>query len=230
MTSMVTGISFLVMAVSGVILYIAPRGRYANWTEWSMVGLEKDQWAALHMTSAVLLLLAVAFHLWFNWRPLCNYVRRRGAAARPRLRELVLAVVVCAVVVAGTLVDVPLLRNVAELNESIKDHWERGEVVAPGFGAQSGRLAGAETEARTPGISGGDRSSIDPQARESGRGGFGRMSLAALCREEGLDLEGTITWLRESGIECDGSTTVRELATAMNATPRETAARLRSAP
>jgi len=42
-TSLTLTLAFLVMLISGIVLYVTPRGRTANWTGWTMLGLEKDQ-------------------------------------------------------------------------------------------------------------------------------------------------------------------------------------------
>ena len=41
--SLATGFAFLIMIVSGVVLYVAPRGRVANWTDWTVMGLGKEE-------------------------------------------------------------------------------------------------------------------------------------------------------------------------------------------
>ena len=39
--SLLLALTFLVASFSGVILYLTPRGRVANWTGWTMLGLDK---------------------------------------------------------------------------------------------------------------------------------------------------------------------------------------------
>ena len=124
MTTFVVTVSFLIMAVSGVMLYLAPRGRVANWTHWSALGLDKEQWADVHMTAAVLMLLAIAVHLYFNWKPLCHYLKSKATAHGVRLRELAVACAVGLVVVGGTLAGLPPFSTVLTVNERIKDAWE----------------------------------------------------------------------------------------------------------
>ena len=41
MTSILLIFTLIIDALSGVILYIAPFGRYANWTVWTLWGLTK---------------------------------------------------------------------------------------------------------------------------------------------------------------------------------------------
>ena len=49
-TAFVVTWSFFVLTTTGIVLYIVPHGRVAYWTLWSLAGLEKDQWAGIHMT------------------------------------------------------------------------------------------------------------------------------------------------------------------------------------
>ena len=50
-TSFFILLSFVVLLLSGVVLYVAPPGRIANWTQWQF-GLDKEQWQALHTVFA----------------------------------------------------------------------------------------------------------------------------------------------------------------------------------
>jgi hypothetical protein len=41
-TSLLLAVAFLMLGFSGVILYLTPRGRVANWTGWTMLGLDQQ--------------------------------------------------------------------------------------------------------------------------------------------------------------------------------------------
>ncbi len=43
MTSVLIAASFLLVVVSGVVLFVSPPGRVANWGNWRMVGLTKHE-------------------------------------------------------------------------------------------------------------------------------------------------------------------------------------------
>jgi len=134
--SFVTGLSFVVMSVSGLVLYFAPRGRVANFSGWSVLGLDKEQWSDLHMTMAVLLLAGIGWHLYFNFRPLCHYLKSRATRTGMRLRELVLAAILTALVTIGTLAMWSPFSLIADWNEQIKNSQEIN--TGSGFGRQSG--------------------------------------------------------------------------------------------
>jgi uncharacterized membrane protein YgcG len=130
-TSVLIGIGALVLAVTGAVLFIVPPGRIANWGGWSLFGLTKSQWQALHITFALLFLLASMLHLFYNWRPLVGYFR---SAPRRRLGfrwEWVLALGVGVLVVVGTLEEVPPFSTLMTVHEDIKHRWDRQESRAP---------------------------------------------------------------------------------------------------
>jgi hypothetical protein len=73
--------SFLLSALSGVLLFARPEGSLAAWTAWSALGLDKKQWEGVHVVSVFLFFFSVLVHLVFNWRALTAYCRRRKEQA-----------------------------------------------------------------------------------------------------------------------------------------------------
>lgn len=139
LTSLVVTLAFLVLAATGVMLYISPQGRVANWTGWSILGLGKEQWAAVHTTAGLLFLIAAGFHVYFNWQVLLRYL-----VLKKRLhlkREMIGAVVAVAAVFAGTVMDIPPFSNIADLNDGIKAYWEGRSAQAPYPHAEASTLA-----------------------------------------------------------------------------------------
>ena len=47
--SVTTGLTFLGLAVTGIVLFFTPPGRIANWGGWDWLALSKYQWAGLHI-------------------------------------------------------------------------------------------------------------------------------------------------------------------------------------
>ena len=123
--SLASGFAFLAVVISGVVLYATPRGRVANWTDWTVLGLDKEEWGDLHMVAGILLFLVILLHVFFNFRILLSYFCSRRSRPHPRLRELLVASVLTAVVVAGTIAEWPPFSAVERFNTSIKDHWEK---------------------------------------------------------------------------------------------------------
>lgn len=130
-TSVLIGLAFLALALSGVVLFLAPPGRVANWTNWTMLGLRKAEWSGLHVWFATLFLVGAVGHLLFNLRPMLGYLRDRAERRLGWRREWLVAVAVCAVVLAGTLTKLPPFAALLAWNEALKESWDRPASRAP---------------------------------------------------------------------------------------------------
>ena len=56
--SVLAAVSCLAMIISGVILFIKPPGRIANWSGWTLWSLTMHEWAALHIWFAAVFVVA----------------------------------------------------------------------------------------------------------------------------------------------------------------------------
>jgi len=129
-TALVT-LSFLMLLVSGLMMFVSPPGRVANWTNWNLLGLRKTEWTGLHIWFSAVFLVVVAFHLFFNWRPLLSYFKDRFTRRVGFRWEWVAAAALAASVTAGTLVKVPPFSSLLTWNEDIKAIWEKPAERAP---------------------------------------------------------------------------------------------------
>ena len=66
-TTVLAALSFIGMVFTGVILFVVPPGRIANWTGWTLIGLTKHQWIGLHDWFSVIFIAASVFHIYLNW-------------------------------------------------------------------------------------------------------------------------------------------------------------------
>ena len=122
---------FLVLGFSGAMLYGSPRGRVAHWTDWTLLGLGKEQWEGIHLNGSVLFLLVAVLHLTLNWRPFWGYLKKRAGLGLNRKAELALATAITAGVVVGTLYQVPPFKSVVDWRHGLKDYWEGRTARAP---------------------------------------------------------------------------------------------------
>lgn len=123
-TSLLLTLLFLALSFSGVILYFTPRGRMANWTGWTMLGLEKQGWQAVHINIALLFLIAAGLHLFLNWGLFWGYIKKMKL-------EMLVSIVIAGGILVGTIKGVSPFGSLMTLNEQIKDYWEREPVTAP---------------------------------------------------------------------------------------------------
>lgn len=130
LASFILSITFIVLLVTGIVLYIAPRGRTANWTNWMFGGLDKEQWAAVHINLSLLFVLFGVVHIVLNWRPLWAYIKKKSGGLN-RVPEMAVAIVLSLFFIVGSIVLLPPFSNVMDVNMAMKDYWERNAAVAP---------------------------------------------------------------------------------------------------
>lgn len=148
--SILIGASALALVGTGAVLFAAPPGWVAN-QGWSVLGLSKSQWQALHASFAATTVAGGIAHLALNWRVFLGHFRARGGRRAALRWEWVLALAAAVLVGAGTILDVPPFSSLGAARESVKDGWR------PRGGAAEG-----EERPRGPGGGGG---------RGEGRGG-----------------------------------------------------------
>lgn len=123
LTSFVVVLSFLAMAISGVVLYVAPRVRDANWGGWTCVNLRREQWLAMHIVISTLFMFFGALHLCFNWRPLWSYAHSRLRRGINLWKELLAAGVLVVGLSAAAVMGLSPTRQLVQGSDYIKDYW-----------------------------------------------------------------------------------------------------------
>jgi hypothetical protein len=129
--SLVITIAFLVIAVTGIGLYVSPAGRIANWSGWTLMGMTKANWQGVHMVFGFVFVAMAAWHLFFNWRALMTYLRSRAHAGLSRPRELALASLASVALIVLTLANVTPVSLVADYREQLAESWATGDSEPP---------------------------------------------------------------------------------------------------
>lgn len=141
-TSLLVAAMFGVLAVSGCVRYFAPRCRDANWAGWNVLGLGKDEWAAMHMASAVIFLIIAIVHVVLNWSVLLSYLRTHRTRGLRYVREAGGAVGLTAVVVILSAVMLPPVSSLAGLAEERQEQFAQSlKPAAPWRHAEDTPLA-----------------------------------------------------------------------------------------
>ncbi len=122
-TSLSLGLSFLIMSYTGIILYIAPHGRISKWLNWHLFGLDKIQYQELHTTSMITFLLFAILHIYYNWKPIVNYMKDESKKISFTKKEFLIAFILNALFVIGTLTLIQPFKGFLNLGENIKDSW-----------------------------------------------------------------------------------------------------------
>ncbi|MBN1382696.1 MAG: DUF4405 domain-containing protein [Deltaproteobacteria bacterium] len=126
----------LVETVSGIVLYITPLGRFANWTNWAFWGLDKQEWIAIHTIFGYLLLIIIGLHLYFNRRVVARFIWSKIHRSLNLKREFIAALALIVFVFAGTLGNIPPFSSMMDLGREAKLSWEKNSDEAAVHGGR----------------------------------------------------------------------------------------------
>jgi len=142
MTSLVTAWAFVVSTLTGVVLYITPQGRIANWVEWDFLALTKEGWADLHIIFSVVFVLVGVAHLIYNWKPFKNYmadrVRDQNGGHVHIKRTVYGSLIISAVFFFLSIYRLPPASWIFDLEDAIKASWVVTSAYEPPFGHAEG--------------------------------------------------------------------------------------------
>ena len=182
------------MTISGIVLFLTPSGRIANWTDWTYLRLTKHQWGALHIWLSLIFLAASFFHVYFNWHAILNYLKDRRTKQFALRLEWVLGVIIIVLVVMGTLSESRPFSSLVNLKYKFRHYWENDERNDPVVYVES-----------------------------STHGGIGRMTLEQFCNDIGIHIGRAKEKLQRFGLEADNNMTLREIANQTELHPSELA-------
>lgn len=129
--SIYISLSFIVMAFTGVVLFFAPHGRVANWSYWSFLGLQKQDWQAVHTVFTFLFVIAAIFHLYFNWNAVKLYLTSKISASLKYGREIFASSVIVTLLFAGSALGLPPFENLMDFGEFLSESWSNAGTEPP---------------------------------------------------------------------------------------------------
>lgn len=124
-TSLTLFLSFFAVVVTSIILYIAPQGRVAYWVDWRLFALGKDQWGAIHTNVGFLFLVALLLHIYYNWKPMLQYMKNKAKQLKVFTMEFNVALVLTLVFILGTYFEIPPLSTINHVSAGLKDRAAR---------------------------------------------------------------------------------------------------------
>lgn len=92
--TLINAFSFLLMVISGIVLFFVPQGRIAYWIEWKFIFFTKDDWVNIHTASWLLFLICSFFHIYYNFKPLKNYLINKTKSFLFLRKETFLAILI----------------------------------------------------------------------------------------------------------------------------------------
>ncbi|NTW69322.1 MAG: DUF4405 domain-containing protein [Chlorobiaceae bacterium] len=133
-------LSFLMILLSGVILYIFPGSRGSGFV-WEMGGLTKPAWQHQHIIFGFAFSLFSLCHLFLiNWKAFFSYLKTKTASGVKRPTEMAIIALLSLFTVVGTLFGIQPFSGIIELGKGISKSWDadaKPEVAAPERGGLS---------------------------------------------------------------------------------------------
>ncbi len=158
-------LAFFMLLVSGVILYIAPPGRVANWTDWRMLGLTKTGWQNQHAVFGFAFAILSIFHLFFiNWKAFLSYLKAKTTEGLKSPRELFTSVILFLLFGVGTYYAIQPFSAIIDFGNRVSDSWEQRDKQPPVPHAETMTLVEL---ARQPGL-GGDAELLKTKLIQAG--------------------------------------------------------------
>ena len=113
-TSLTLGFSFLILALTGIILYFVPQGRIAYWADWRLWNLSKTQWTNIHINLALLSVVAGILHTYYNWRSIMLYLKNKAKQLKVFTLNFNIALLISIFLIQLVLLDQPIpVRHIA---------------------------------------------------------------------------------------------------------------------
>lgn len=119
-TSLTALLSFSMLALTSIVLYVVPQGRVAYWADWRLLGLSKTDWGNIHINLGRLFLLSIFLHVFYNWKPIVSYLKNRTRKLKVFTPEFNAAIVLTLVFILGTYFSLPPFSWVLDLNDTLK--------------------------------------------------------------------------------------------------------------
>lgn len=130
-TSLTMLLVMIIMSFSGIMLFIAPPGRVANWANWEIFGLTKELYGNIHSTFMVLFIFATLLHIFYNWKPLTNYLKNSAKEMIFFTKDMIVASLITLFFLIGTIYTISPFSNFLDFGDGIKASWEKEYGTAP---------------------------------------------------------------------------------------------------
>lgn len=205
--------SFIHLIITSIVLYIVPPGRFANWTNWKLLGISKGGWQALHTIMGFVFIIFAVIHLILNWKVFINFIRSRVKKALNRTWELAASLALVILITTGSIYNWIPFSAVMNLGENLSNSWEQSSLSANNSQAAAQKTSlqistGSEAESKAETA---NESTADGHGVSTGQG-MGRKDLKTVIEENNIDIQTAVNRLKAQGIEVSPDDTMKDIA------------------
>lgn len=124
--------SFIVLLISGIILYMSPAGRYAHWVNWKIMGFTKEGWQSLHTVFSFTFVVLCVFHLFtINWKTFLSYLKSKTQKGLNKKREFFTSTLLFILFTLGITISAPPFQSIMNFGEYLTESWEKEKDEPP---------------------------------------------------------------------------------------------------
>lgn len=244
-------LSFIMMTYSGILIFVSPKGRVANWIDWKLFGLSKGEYEALHVNFMIIFVIGILLHVYLNIVPIVNYFKNKARKVNIFNVEFSASMVLTIVFIFGTLSQIPPFQTFLDFEESVKNSWEQKEQNSPYGHAELSSISELATQlnkdenliieklkksnikgvlpssivkdiAKNNGLSPNDLYKLITDEKTSApKTGMGKKSLKEIASFYNLDLTKIESFLKSKGIEDLKDKNLKNISEELNTEPIE---------
>lgn len=124
--------SFVIIFLTGIVLYFAPAGRVSNWVNWKFLGLKKENWQAIHTIFSFSFAILSIFHLFtINWKAFWSYLKSRTSQGLNKKNEFFASTILTVLFFLGVIFTIPPFSSIMDFGGYLKESWENTETAPP---------------------------------------------------------------------------------------------------
>lgn len=124
--------SFIIIFLTGIVLYLAPAGRIAHWVDWKFIIFTKDEWQAIHMNFSYLFVILSIFHLFtINWKAFLSYLKSKNQSGLNKKCEFIISSFLTIAIFFAIIFSVPPFSLVVDFGEYLTESWENEKTQPP---------------------------------------------------------------------------------------------------
>ena len=124
-TSFIMLYSFIIMVLSGIMLFISPFGRLSMMIQWEFFGLDKMQWQALHLIFMLIFTIGGILHIFYNYKAIKNYLKSKSKKIVVFTAANTIAVAITAGLFYVTIQHMEPFESFVKMNKSFNDYWTK---------------------------------------------------------------------------------------------------------
>ncbi|MGD9161176.1 MAG: DUF4405 domain-containing protein [Desulfobacteraceae bacterium] len=139
-TSLTLFLSGIVLFINSLVICLGPPTHVAHFSGWLTMGLTKCQWNAMHLMSGILFIIAMIFHVYFNWKPMVSYMKNKKNKTLFSTRAFIISFLLTAYVCTGAVLELPPMGQFINWLRSVKSAHVRNYGTPPYGGAEKAPL------------------------------------------------------------------------------------------